>query len=96
MTAPRKPPRGAAKPTRAASEAAQPVLRDPYGQVIEFNGKHIARQDYAGERVGPVPQDEPEKIAGDVKIAAANQLGAQIGLPAAVVLLIIELLVQQL
>ena len=65
---------------------------DPYGQAVVFNGRHVARDDYEGVRLGPdaVHRDEPEWIECRHKRAQRERIAAYGGLPVLIAVAIVD------
>ena len=64
---------------------------DPYGQPVEFNGKHVTREDDSDVKLGPgaVKSETPEELAARLKVRDLERLGGRFGLPGVLVAVIV-------
>ena len=73
------------------------VVRDPYGQKVEFNGRHVTADDYEGKKIESVPKDSDEELAAKLRREAIEQASARYGLPALIVAwILLEFVLPQL
>lgn len=63
--------------------AQEPI--DPYGQPVQFNGRHVSSTDYEGKRVSEVPKDSDAELAVRLRNRAIEEAGTRYGLPALIV-----------
>ena len=68
------------------AELAPPV--DPYGQEIQFNGRHVTEDDYDGVKLQPgqVAVTPADELAADLSRARLEQLLFRVLLTAVIVL----------